>query len=585
MSQVDRSAKSAGLQYAADENPPLLLTGMLGFQVVTLILVGIVLTPLIVLRAVGLEGEYGSWVVFAALLISGLTTMLQARRIGPVGAGYPLFMGTSGAFIAIGIAALTAGGMPLMGTLIIAAALVQFVFASKLGQLRRILTPTVGGTVMMLIAVTVFPVIFDLLAQRPETTLGPSGAPLVATITFLITLSLLLFARGGLKLWGPLGGVLTGCLVAWSIDLLDVSAVATAPWFGLPSVAWPGLDLSFGPAFWGLLPAFIIVTLVGAVETYGDAIAIQRLSHREQRPLDFKVIQGAVYADGVGNLLSGVAGTLPNTTYSDSVAVVEMTGVAARRVAVFGGLMLVLLAFSPKLSALLQSVPSPVLGAFAFVILSLLFGNGLRMVTEGGLSYRNGFVVCLAFWLGMGFQHQWLFSDLLPPWSRVLLDNGITAGSIAAILLMLALNIGSPRRHRRSLAGSHAALGDLHDWLQEEAVAIGWDKPAVMRLQLAAEEALLFLLERRSTGGRRRELRLSAAVQRDGDLLAVEFFMGAQTQENILEQLSGLEAQPDPSDGEDAGLRILRGLVQSLDHQQYNEGEYLSFSVDSTPLA
>lgn len=585
MSQADRSDKSARLQYAADEKPPLLLASLLGFQVVTLILVGIVLTPLIVLRAVGLEGRYGSWVVFAALLISGLTTMLQARRIGPVGAGYALFMGTSGAFIAIGIAALTAGGMPLMGTLIIAAALVQFVFASKLGQLRRILTPTVGGTVMMLIAVTVFPVIFDLLAQRPETTLGPSGAPLVATITFLITLSLLLFARGGLKLWGPLGGVLTGCLVAWSIGLLDVSAVATAPWLGLPSVAWPGLDLSFGPAFWGLLPAFIIVTLVGAVETYGDAIAIQRLSHREQRPLDFKVVQGAVYADGVGNLLSGVAGTLPNTTYSDSIAVVEMTGVAARRVALLGGLMLVLLAFSPKLSALLQSVPSPVLGAFAFVILSLLFGNGLRMVTEGGLSYRNAFVVCLAFWLGMGFQHQWLFSDLLPPWSRILLDNGITAGSIVAILLMLALNIGSPRRHRRSLAGSHAALGDLHDWLQEEAVAIGWDKPAVMRLQLAAEEALLYLLERRSTGNRRRELRLSAAVQRDGDLMTVEFFMGAQTQENILDQLSGLEAQPDRSDGEDAGLRILRGLVHNLDHQQYNEGEYLSFSVDSTPLA
>lgn len=585
MAQDRRDIAQEGLRYSVEERPPHLLSALLGFQVVALILVGIVLTPLVVLRTVGVEEQHGSWVVFAALLISGIATVLQAQRLGMIGAGYTLFMGTSGAFIAIAIAAVSAGGLPLLGTLIVVSALVQFLFAARLGLLRRILTPTVGGTVIMLIAVTVFPVVFDLLSATPETPIGRAGGPLTAVATFIVTLGLLLFGRGALKLWGPLVGVIVGCLLALPLGLLDLSAVATAPWLGMPAGGWPGLDLSFSHAFWGLLPAFVIVTIVGAIETYGDGIAIQRISHRQQRPLDFKVVQGAVYADGVGNLLSGLAGTLPNTTYSDSISVVEMTGVAARRVALYGGLFLAFLAFSPKLSMLLQSVPSAVIAAFAFITVALLFGHGLRMVTEGGLSYRSGFVVCIAFWLGMGFQNQWIFPDLLPDWSRIILDNGMTAGAIAAVLMMVALNLGAPPRRRRTLRGSHGALRDLHDWLQEEAVALGWDRPAVMRLQLAAEEALLYLLERAQAARKGAATRLAVSLQEEGGTLLLEFFIGARLDENILDQLSALEPQLDSGSGEDAGLRILRGLVRHLDHQQYNEGEYLSLTLDSTPLA
>lgn len=577
--------QAGGLHYAVDENPPHALAAMMGFQVVALIITGIALTPLLVLRVAGAEAELGSWVVFAALLISGISTILQAVRIGPLGSGYVLFMGTSGAFIAVSIAAITAGGLPLLAALVVFSSFFQFFLATRLGLLRRILTPTVGGTAIMLIAVTVFPVVFDLLTVAPEdTALGSAGSALVAIGTFVITIAVLLFGKGFLKLWGPLAGVIGGCLLAWAAGHLDLAPVAEAQWFGLPRAGWPGLDLSFGPAFWALLPAFVIVTLVGAIETYGDGIAIQRLSHREERPLDFKVVQGAVLSDGLGNLLSGLAGTMPNTTYSDSLSVVQMTGVAARKVGLYGGVILACLAFSPKLSMLLQSVPSPVMGAFAFVTLALLFGHGLRMVTDGGLSYRNGFVVCIAFWLGAGFQSQALFADLLPAWSRVILDNGMTAGTLAALVMMMILNLSAPPRRRRSFRGSRAALREMHDWLQEQSLALGWDKPAIMRLQLAAEEAMLYLIERASSNRKRGADRLSVAFQQNEGQVRLEFFIGAQTSENILGELSTLQPQPQDLSGEDAGLRILRGLVQSLDHQQYYEGEYLSFSVDSRPL-
>ena len=136
------------LTYAVDESPGARTTAFLGFQAVLLMISGIALTPVIVLRATG-QDTPGSvaWVVFAALLLSGITTALQGRPIWKFGSGYPLFMGTSGAFIAVGIAAIQQGGLPLLGTLTATSALMQFFFAARLYWFRKLITPEVGGVV------------------------------------------------------------------------------------------------------------------------------------------------------------------------------------------------------------------------------------------------------------------------------------------------------------------------------------------------------------------------------------------------------------------------------------------------------
>ena len=92
---------------------------------------------------------------------------------------------------------------------------------------------------------------------------------------------------------------------------MDLSGVSEAAWVGIPDQPWPGLDLSFDVAFWTLLPSFVIVTVIGALETYGDGIAIQDISSRQIKTTDFRVVQGAVNADGLGNFLSGLAGGYP----------------------------------------------------------------------------------------------------------------------------------------------------------------------------------------------------------------------------------------------------------------------------------
>lgn len=571
------------LRYAVGERPPHLLAAALGFQVVVLILAGIVLIPIIVLKAAGGSQAVMTWAIFASLLVCGITTILQARPVGPVGAGYILFMGTSGAFIAVSTSAVKAGGLPLLATLVVASSLIQFLFSARLSLLRRIITPTVGGTVIMLIAVNIFPICFRMLDSLPDGANPRSAAgPITAAVTFLTIVVVSLLASGQLRLWGPLMGVIAGCTVAASFGLIDPARALGAPWFGLPSSGWPGLDLSFDARLWALLPAFLIVTIVGAIETFGDGIAIQRVSTREREPVNFKAVQGAVNADGVGNLLSGLFGTLPNTTYATSISVVQLTGVAATRVAVYGGLITMAVAFLPKVSALLQSIPDVVVGAYILVLLVLLFAQGLRLATADGLSYENGLVVCLSFWLGMAFQNRLIFPDQMSAWAHDLLDNGMTAGSLLAVLLTLVLAVKNRTRDRILLEPSPAAIPELQAFLTGLAKRMRWDRSAIDRLQLVGEEALLFLLRKEEEIQRDEVLPIPVSAREVDGVLELELISGPDA-ENI-ETLVGELREGGRVSAEDAGLRILGHLAAELRHEQFHDRNYLLVKVDSRPL-
>lgn len=575
------SEGAAGIRYEAHEKPPHPLAAALGAQSVALILSGIVLTPVIVLRAGQVDAGTVAWSIFAALVVSGLTTMLQARPLWRLGSGYVLFMGTSGAFISVGIEALLQGGAALLMTLIVASSLLQFPLAAKLGLLRRIVTPTVGGTCIMLIAVTVMPIVFQMLEQvpAPAAAASPLGAPASALATLLTILAVSLFGARRWRLWSPLIGLLVGSAVAATQGQLDLSAVGQAAWIGLPALAWPGLDLSFGPAFWSLLPGFVIVTVVGAIETFGDGIAIQRVSFRRPRAVDFRAVQGAVYADGLGNLLSGLSGTLPNTTYSTSISVVEMTGVAARRVAIWGGLFMTLLAFAPKVAALLLAVPNPVVAAYLFVLLVMLFMHGLQLALEDGLTFETMLIVGLSFWLGIGFQQQAIFHALLPAWAAALLDNGMTTGTLVAVLMTLLLRLKGGRRERLLARLELAALPAAQDFLAAVARRAGWERGAAHRLQLAAEETLVVMLEGAGAGPTR-QLRLDA---RRGDGHIELDIVVAPLGTNLADALAAAPREAAPA--EDAlSFRILRSIVDEMRHQQYHGIDFITLRVSRRPL-
>ena len=249
---------------------------------------------------------------------------LQVVRVGRIGSGYVLIMGTSAAFIAVCVAALIKAGPATMASLIIVSSIIQFLLAARLSLLRRVFTPTVAGTVIMLIAATVTPILFDSFDDVPE---GASdiAAPLAILATLITVSVLVLRGPSSLRLWSPIIGVAVGCIVGAPFGLYEVQTVVDAQWIGVPFQSWPGIDVTPGVEFWALLPAFVIVTIIGAIETIGDGVAIQRVSQRNPRATDFRVGPSALNTDGVGNLLSGILGTLPNTTYSTSISLAEVT--------------------------------------------------------------------------------------------------------------------------------------------------------------------------------------------------------------------------------------------------------------------
>ena len=298
---------SNNIRYEPDENPPLSVAIGTGIQSALVNLGGIVLGAVIVFRIAGQPESYIPWAIFAALIVSGISTILQAVRFWRIGSGHLLVMGTSGAFIAVCVNALVEGGPATMASLIVISSLFQFLLASRLSLLRRLFTPVVSGTVIMLIAVTVMPIVFDTLNDVPEGAV-PIAAPAAALSTLIVVALLILRAPQSWRLWSPIIGIVVGCVVSVPFGLYDLQTIIEAPWVGVPFRSWPGLNLTPGVEFWALLPAFIIVTMVGAIETVGDGIAIQQVSRRRPRATDFRVVQGALNADGVGNLALRSAG-------------------------------------------------------------------------------------------------------------------------------------------------------------------------------------------------------------------------------------------------------------------------------------
>ncbi len=573
-----------GVRYEPDDKPPRALTFGLGVQFTILSIAGVVLTPAIVIRAAGGSEVYLTWAVFAAVAVSGVTTILQAVRVGRVGAGYVLLMGTSGAFIAVCVTALARGGPAMLATLVVISSLFQFALAARLSLLRRVLTPTVAGTVIMLIAVTVMPIVFDMLEEVPEGA-PPLAAPICALATVLVITGLALKATGPLRLWAPVIGVAAGSAVAGLFGVYDADAVARAAWIGIPNSDWPGLDLSFGPVFWALLPAFVFVTLVGAIETIGDSVAIQRVSWRRSRAVDFRAVQGAVAADGTGNLLSGLAGTVPNTTYSSSIAITELTGVAARRVGVAIGIIYVALAFLPKALAAVVAIPAPVSAAYLLVILSMLFVQGLRMVVQDGIDYRKGLVVGISFWAGVGFQSGVIFPEYFSQVAGGLLQNGMTAGGLVAILMTLIMELTAPRRSRLEVEIDRSDLPKITEFLRAFASRHGWDAAMAQRLDAAAEETLLSLVGPDEAARERDRRRLLlVAYRQDGG--AVIEFTASTGRENLQDRLALLEApSAEAPDEREISLRLLRHLASSVRHTQYHDTEIVTVRVDAPPPA
>ena len=564
------------IRYEPDDRSPHPVSAGLGFQITAITLAPVAITVAIIARAANQSETYITWAVFAAVVVSGTVTILQAVRVGRIGAGHILVMGTSGAFIGICITALVEGGPATLASLVVVSSLFQFLLSARLSLLRRIVTPVVAGTVLMLIAATVMPIVFGMLGDIPEGISTPA-APLTASVTLVVVVVVSLRAPRSLQLWAPLIGVVVGCGVAAAFGMFDYQGVLDAPWVGIPDVGgWPGFQLPT-EAFWALLPAFVVVTIVGAIETIGDSVAIQQVSRRRPRAGDFRLVQGALNADGVGNLLSGIAGTVPNTTYSSSISIVTITGIAARRVGIYTGLFFILLVFSPKIVALLLAIPNVVAAAYTMVLIALIFVEGFRIVMRDGMDPRKAMVVGVSFWMGVGFENKVIFPDLLTGPLGALFGNGMTTGALCAILLTMFLELTSSRRRRLAVGLESSSFPRIDEFLREFGAKIGWNEASTDRLRSAGEETLASLLQvsrREDADGRK----LTVSARLVEEVVEMEFLASSE-EENLEDRLAYLDEQSETPDEREISFRLLRYYASSVNHRQYHNLDVVTVQV------
>ncbi len=567
------SNRRTGVRYQPDEKPPMALAFGLGLQLAILSVAATVLVPAIIIRAAGGTESYLSWAVFTAVAVCGATTVLQAVRFGQIGSGYVLLMSISGASIAVSITALAEGGPAMLATLVVVSSVVPLALSARLSLLRRILTPTVTGTVIMLIPVTVMSHVFNMLKDVPDG-VPAVAAPLSAFATILVIAGSILKGTGVLRLWAPVIGVVAGSAVAGFFGLYDMARVIEASWIGLPQGAWPGFDLDFGSVFWTLLPAFVFVALIDTMQTISASVAIQQVSWRQPRAVDFRAVQGTVAAAGVAKLLAGLAGTVPNTTYSTTVSVTELTGVGARSVGIALGAVLIVLAFLPKALAVVLAIPGPVVAAYLAVFLAMLFVIGMNLVVQDGIDYRKGLVCGVAFWVGVGFQHGMIFPESVSEFAGGLLRNGMTAGGFVAILMTLFTDLTKPRR-RLEVELKVSALPKIREFLLGFTSQSGWNAKMANRLDAASEETLLTLIRR---GGDRRLLLV--AYKEDGG--AVLEFVTSTGEENLQDRIALLGTRIDEALVEqEVSLRLLQHLESSIRHQQYHGTDIVTIRVET----
>ena len=551
----------------------------LGFQLVVLALPGIVLIPTIVFRGAGQAEEILLWGVFAGVIVCGATTILQALRFGRFGAGYLIVTGTSGAAMAVSVAALNAGGPALLATLVLTLSIVQFAFSTRLELFRRALTPTVTGTIIMLTPVTVTPVIFQELNNVPET-VSPAVGPLCAFVTLVVVIGVMLKADGFWRLWSPIIGVIAGTLVSAAFGLYDIERIANADWIGLPQFAWPGFNLEFDVAFWGLLPAFLFITLVCTIQTVSGSIAIQRVTWNETRAVDFRSVQGAVGADSVGNLLGSVVGSMPVGFRPTGTSMVEITGVGSRMLGLILGACLIVLAFVPKALAIVLAIPGPVTATFTTIVMATIFIIGVNIVIQDGIDYRKGAIVGIAFWVGVGFEHSSIFPDFVTGLTGNVPINGMLAGGLIAFLATGFTEITKPRKRKLEVAFDRSALTEIQGFILDVSGRFRWDETMIERLNAVSEETLLTLIDEEISTQDEEPRQLLVSVTNEKRRITLEF-IASSAQENVQDRIAMLaDASTLESTERDLSLRILRHLASSVRHQQYVGTDVITVHID-----
>jgi len=459
----------------------------LGLQHVLAMFVGNLSPLLIIMATCGLTVDNGFadlrvTLLQNAMVIAGLITFIQLYPIGPIGGKLPIVMGTSSGFIGINnsICISTMGGIAA-GTIttdvnagifaygvLMGACIVGGVFEMGLGflikPLRKFFPPVVTGTVVIAIGLSLISVGINFFA-------GGSGVKdfgsLWNLLLGLITLIAILVFKHAFKGFPSIASVLIGIVIGYIASLimgfilprtLEIDGATIIPayitkWDQVASAKWFAIPLPPKEIFTNIrfrLDAIIpmcIMFIVTAVETIGDASGV--VEGGLNRDATNKELSGAVICDGFGSSVAALFGVLPNTSFSQNVGLVGMTKVVNRFAIAMGAGILVLAGLFPKIGAIINIMPQPVLGGAAVFMFASIVISGINLITKEPLTGRNATIVAIALGLGFGIGSSSAAQAFMPQWLKYIFGG---SGIVPAALIAIILNIVIPKDKTKAVS-------------------------------------------------------------------------------------------------------------------------------------
>ncbi len=444
----NRDAALGSLEQLRDPNytPPLAQAIPLGIQHVLAMFVSNVTPAIIIAGAAGFGFGSGSpefpnliYMIQMSMLFAGIATLFQTIGFGAVGARLPIVQGTSFAFIPIMIPLVAGKGVDAMGVVmcgVIVGGIFQACLAPFIGKLRFALPPLVTGLIVTMIGLALIKVGIQYAAGGVPAIGKPEYGSLqnwfVASVVIVTTLGLKFFTRGFLSVAAVLVGLVVGYVVALFMGMVSFDNVGRAAVFSLPQPFHFGFEFSLAAVV-----GFCLMAVISAIETVGDVSGITKGGAGREATAD--EIKGATWADGLGSAVSGIFGALPNTSFSQNVGLIAITGVMSRMVVTFGAIFLVVAGLIPKIGALISTVPIEVLGGGVIVMFGMVAAAGVSMLSDVNWSRRNMVIFAISLSLGLGLQLEPGALQHLPATAGVLLSSGLLPAATIAIVLNLIL--------------------------------------------------------------------------------------------------------------------------------------------------
>lgn len=473
----------------------------LGLQHVLVMYAGAVAVPLIVGRALKLSPEQVAMLISADLFVCGLVTLIQSLGATQwFGIRLPVMMGVTFAAVApmVSMANTTPGalGAQMIFGAIIGAGLVSMLIAPWVSRMLRFFPPVVTGTIIVVIGISLMRIGINWIFGNPFGPTAPSivnpdhakwladisaaaGAPgstlpavpsdlaLVAKtpnpkyadlqgvgIASLVLASILLisrFAKGFVANISVLLGIIIGGAVASAMGLMHFEKVAQAGWFSLVMPFQFGTPI-FDPV---LILTMTLVMVVVMIESTGMFLALGEMTGKH---VDRNALTRGLRTDGLGTFIGGIFNTFPYTSFSQNVGLVAVTGVKSRFVCVAGGIILIALGLIPKMAALVESLPTVVLGGAGLVMFGMVAATGIRIL--GGVDFKthryNSLVVAISIGIGMIPLIAPNFKQWMPHSAHPLIESGILLASLSAVLLNLFFN-GAEKDGAAAIAAAHQA--------------------------------------------------------------------------------------------------------------------------------